>query len=438
MTCLVCHHDEILLPRASTDNIPVLMYGPKPPRYDATSIGGQVYDEVKKLGVNVPQNAIDFLTISMAVTAADTFVVRERTAQDGWARDIKLVIPIGDPARWRTAVPILEQALRFLSGDNWEIELLGGGPTSPTPRTRGNLINMHEHNCVCLFSGGLDSAIGAIDLLANHERPLLVSHSYRGDKSRQNEVWEHLPISLSRFLANANPSCRAHRYATDVSMRTRSINFLAYGIVVASAFDDLLVPQPVTLIVPENGLIALNAPLTPRRIGSLSTRTTHPHYLGLIQEVLDLVGLNVRITNPYRHKTKGEMLRECRDQTTLHAIMDRTVSCGKWKRTGVQCGRCVPCLVRRASYYAAGLLDGTRYGSDDLVAVMASEKHRDDLLAMVTACRKAFRATPEEMRNWVSMSGPLPIDPIERESHFSAFLRGMAEVHTYLDSWGLV
>ena len=438
MTCLICHHDETLLPRATTGNIPVLMYGAKPPRYDATSIGGQVYDEVKRLGVAVPQAAVDFLTISMAVTAADTFVVRERAAQDGWARDIRLKVPVGDPARWHPALSVLEQALRFLSGDNWGIELLGGGPAAPIPRVRGDLIRMDGHDCVCLFSGGLDSAIGAINLLADRERPLLVSHSYRGDKSRQEMIWGRLPVSLSRFLANANPTCRARRYATDVSMRTRSINFLAYGVVVASSFESLLVPRPVKLAVPENGLIALNAPLTPRRIGSLSTRTTHPHYLDLIQKALDMVGLNVRIVNPYRHQTKGEMLRGCRDQATLRAIVDSTVSCGKWKRTGVQCGRCVPCLIRRASYHSAEIHDGTEYGSGDLAAVMATEKHRDDLLATAIASRKAMRATPEELRNWVSMSGPLPLDPLERDDHFAVFSRGMAEVHSYLNSWGLV
>jgi len=33
------------------------------------------------------------------------------------------------------------------------------------------------------------------------------------------------------------------------------------------------------LRVPENGLIALNVPLDPLRLGSNSTRTTHPYYM---------------------------------------------------------------------------------------------------------------------------------------------------------------
>ena len=100
-----------------------------------------------------------------------------------------------------------------------------------------------------------------------------------------------------------------------------------------------------------NGLIALNAPLTPRRIGSHSTRTTHPHFLGSIQAIVDAVGLPVAIANPLRHETKGEMVTRHAGDPTFVAQAVRTVSCGKWKRDGRQCGRCVPCLIRRASLW---------------------------------------------------------------------------------------
>ena len=41
--------------------------------------------------------------------------------------------------------------------------------------------------------------------------------------------------------------------------------------------------------------MSVNAPLTPRRIGSLSTRTTDPYFLGLLQDVLESAGLPARI-----------------------------------------------------------------------------------------------------------------------------------------------
>jgi hypothetical protein len=60
-------------------------------------------------------------------------------------------------------------------------------------------------------------------------------------------------------------------------------------------------PSAVELFVCENGLIALNPPLTPRRIGSHSTRTAHPHFLANVQDILSASGLPIIIANPFGH-----------------------------------------------------------------------------------------------------------------------------------------
>jgi Reverse transcriptase (RNA-dependent DNA polymerase) len=96
------------------------------------------------------------------------------------------------------------------------------------------------------------------------------------------------------------------------------------------------------LFVPENGLISINPPLTRRRVGSLSTRTTHPHFVSWIQTVFDSVRLGVTMVNLYRWKTKGEMLEECVDPT-IAEMAAASYSCGKGKRLNKHCGRCVPC-----------------------------------------------------------------------------------------------
>ncbi|MBR7552326.1 hypothetical protein KC220_27670, partial [Mycobacterium tuberculosis] len=77
-----------------------------------------------------------------------------------------------------------------------------------------------------------------------------------------------------------------------------------------------------------------NPPLTARRIGSLSTRTTHPYFLGRLNELFINIGLPVKLLNPYQFKTKGEMIAECQNQTLLQKVAANTVSCGKWKRSG--------------------------------------------------------------------------------------------------------
>lgn len=436
MTELVFHHNATSLPHPAPGRIPVLMYGRRPPVFGSASIGGPVLQTVRRLGVPAHSAAFDLLTVAMAVTAADTFVSKHES-DDGWSRDLRLQVPLSDPASWATVVPLLEQALHFLSGDQWSIQVVAGGREIPSPQIRGRLINVAQHDSVSLFSGGLDSAIGVLDLIAQHRRPVLVSHSYRGDAERQNLVWRHLPVQLARFSAVANPISQLNRN-NDVQMRTRSFNFLAYGALVAATMAERGVASPpVDLFVPENGLIALNPPLTPRRIGALSTRTTHPYFLMLMQQVLEALNIPVRITNPYAARTKGEMLQHCADPVTLRRVAEHTVSCGKWKRTNSQCGKCVPCLIRRASFHAAGFTDPTPYApaGQNLASVMRTDGARDDLLAMILAAR---RMPTTDSGRWVAAAGPLPSDRSQRDALLRVADRGMAEVGAYLNDLSLL
>ena len=436
VTDLIFNHEAGLLPTPSESIIPVLMYGASPPAVGTCSIGGPVRAAVRRLGAPVHRTGFDLLTIAMAVTAADTFVDKA-AADDGWARDLRLTIPIADPKLWQPALPLLEKALHFLSGDIWSINLLPEGPRQLKPQNRGHITIMAGHDCVSLFSGGMDSGIGALDLLANGRRPLLISHAYRGDSEKQIFVRDHLPVKVSRFAALAHPVSLLGK-PTDVQMRTRSFNFLAYGALVGATLAQLRVTgAPVELFVPENGLIALNPPMTPRRIGSLSTRTTHPHFLGLFQQVLDAVGLPVRVTNPYSLKTKGEMLIECVDQANINILAVETVSCGKWKRSHQQCGKCVPCIIRRASFHAAGMPDTTNYHAKgkDLTAVIRDAKGRDDIMAMILAARNL---PMENIAKWVSQAGPLPFQREARDQLLGVAGRGMEEVKAYLENQGLI
>ena len=436
MTDIIFHHDAAQVPYASSGVIPVLMYGHRPPHPWSASIGAPVLAKVRRLGIPVHKRAFDLLTVAMAVTAADTFVDRN-SSNDGWARELRLRIPLSNPVPWEPVIPLLEKALRFLSGDLWTIEILNGGPERPAPQVRGRLTSLTDNDCVSLFSGGLDSAIGVLDLLAAGKKPVLISHAYRGDAERQKLVWSRLPVVVSRFSAVANPVSTLNTN-NDVQMRTRSFNFLAYGTLVAATMAERgMAASPIDLFVPENGLIALNPPLTVRRIGALSTRTTHPYFLELIQNILEALEIPVRIFNPYALKTKGEMLALCKNPATLGVVAEHTVSCGKWKRTGMQCGRCVPCLIRRASFHAAGIPDNTVYAQNglDLAAVMDMDGARDDLLAMILAAR---RMPSQNIAHWIPSAGPLPADRAMRDGLLSVASRGMAEVSAYLEHLGLL
>ena len=119
--------------------------------------------------------------------------------------------------------------------------------------------------------------------------------------------------------------------------------------------------------MPENGLIALNVPLDSTRIGSHSTRTTHPFYLGLWNEVIkDIFGFTIK--NSYWNKTKGEMAAECLNKDILKTSIDKSYSCSSVNNAQIRgglkqhCGHCLPCIIRRAAmYHAFGNYDTSEY-----------------------------------------------------------------------------
>lgn len=438
MNRLVFHIDEDAVPAKDIGGTAqVLLYGPRPTRLGSGSIGGKLDLAIRRLGVPVNPIAFDFLSIALAVVAADTFLDRETWAPNGWARELELDIPLAKPAVWQNVASDLEHALRFLSGDTWKLAFRSGGKEPPSKeavlRHFRTHIGIGPTDCVCLFSGGLDSLIGARQLVDEGRTPLLVSHSYRGDQSYQKYLAPRLGKTLPRFAANANPVFSGPN-KNDTSMRTRSLGFLAYGVVAASA---VLTKKPsmdfLELFVPENGFIALNAPLTRRRIGSHSTRTTHPSFLGQVQAIFDKVGLPIRLENRYRHSTKGEMLLDLKPGRELADTALATVSCGKWKRKSKQCGHCVPCLIRRAAFAKANITDTTSY-QYSVEEAWDRNDIRDDIMAMLVAIGRDKKG----QRHRAIASGPLPLDPLERAGWFDVHERGLGEVRAYLKGQGFV
>ncbi|OWV64617.1 hypothetical protein ATY75_32225 [Rhizobium sp. N122] len=400
---------------------------------DAAHIGNRVPEQVERLSAPTSTAAFDFLSIALAVTAADSFSPRHVSGENGWARTFELDVPLVSPQTWEPVRERLEKVLAFLSGDTWTLTFKAGGrgkpPTMQTRKRRA--ANLGGVDCVSLFSGGLDSWIGVNNLLRDKKVPVLVSHAYTGDRQYQNRLFPSLRGRAERFIANASPMRQFSGH--DTTMRTRSLNFLAYAAIAADAVAQLRPNSgPVPLYVPENGFIALNAPLTPRRIGSLSTRTTHPHFLSELQTILTAVGIQAKIDNPYRHKTKGQMLREFKPDSSETANSMRTVSCGKWKRKGIQCGHCVPCIIRRSAFFAAGIDDATQYGRTLQDAINDDNVHlKDDVMSMVAAAQTTAKAT---LRKRALSSGPLPLNMQERQGWFDVHEHGLYEVAKYLRS----
>ena len=304
--------------------------------------------------------AWDLLSLALAIISADLAGHRDHSP-DGWTREFDLTVSVVDPQFWSANTSIIEKLLAFLTTDCWTLHFIEGG-ISPVPKRTPIF---PEEDCVVLLSGGLDSYVGAIDLVSAGAKPFAVSQTVRGDAKNQRFFAAEIGGGLSHLQMNHDAVIPNSE--NPPSQRARSIIFFAYGVFVATTLARYHAGEEVPLYVCENGFIAINPPLTGGRLGSLSTRTAHPVVLSLLQQLLDAAGLRVHIVNPYRFKTKGEMLRECADQCLLEAHAFRTTSCGRFKQFGYKhCGRCVPCLVRRAAFHAWKSEDSTYYKYNDL------------------------------------------------------------------------
>lgn len=358
--------------------------------------------------------AWDFLSIALAAFAADRFV-RRAASEDGWTRVIALEVAVQNPLLWHPQSGRLAAALRFLTGDIWYLSFVDGGSAPPAFQPK-----LTDRDAVCLFSGGLDSLLGALNLLEDGQRPLLVSQGSSKEISPQKELCKMIGMDAHRFDGRVNEKWQP---PYEGSTRGRSLIFFAYGILAASALG------VSEVIVPENGLIAINPPLTRRRLGSLSTRTTHPHFLSELSDVFHAVGIRVSLRNIFEDKTKGQMLSACH-HPQIETLAGASYSCGKGKRRNGQCGRCIPCLIRRAAFHASGVRDRT---TSYFVDIQSSQSH-DDVLSARIAVAQLSRMNAQELERWVAMSGPLPADHRRRTAIVQAARDGLVEVSNFLNS----
>lgn len=434
------NNDPALLPEYSENCHPVQIFNTHP--HDSTKhsrASGSLLKRIRELGINVNENAIDLITIATAVTAAETFERREDAA-DAWSRIMHLHVPVTNEDMWNKLSDRLSSILNFLTGDQWKFTFSKTNFKMPKPivskNSKARLNSLKGLNSVCLFSGGLDSAVGAIDILNGKSiyKPLLLSHAYRGDGAKQENIKKLLKSNYGELSYSISPRLMTSlKGKTDVTMRGRSFNFLAMAILGVSALRNANGDNSIsTIIVPENGYIAINPPLTRRRIGSHSTRTTHPYFLSCLEGLLEDAGFHVKFVNPYQFKTKGEMLAECVDQVSIAKAIPLSVSCSHWHRKHKQCGCCVPCLIRRSSIHHAGFSEDAKYVSHNLKFVYKEKNTRDDLQAMQTAIIRLSKT--QNYKGWIRQSGSLPEDEVTRNELGSTIKRGLKEVETFLEA----
>jgi len=382
------------------------------------------------IGLNPPSSALDLFRFAGAVFCADKLSTRPAT----WTRSLALDVPVRDLDAWSAIAERLSATLSFLSGDDWHLYPYANSSQSySSSEPHANPVD-----AICLFSGGLDSFTGAVDLLTEGKKICLIAHHEGGQASlAQRRLARQLAVRYGRdrvvfrslFLRPAPRSplqTRALPGTREPSKRTRSLLFLAAGLAAAAGYG----PR-VPLFIPENGFIGINVPLTGARKGSLSTRTTHPYFMAELAQCTSALGVSNPINNPYRTMTKGEMLTACHDQKTMQQLSRDTLSCAHpeasrfAQRSQGNCGYCFPCLIRRAALHHVGLDAPSDYAYDALNEEPAMQGDRGaDLRALIRSLNNRVHRV-DVLRNG-------PVAPALISDFTGVFERGRAEILSWL------
>lgn len=397
-------------------------------------IGSNAWALVDEHGLAPQSLAVELYRLALLAYTADTRIPRS-LAFNSWERDLVLHVPVADPAPWLATRELLVELLSFLTGDHWQIEFYASKrPRPPADLRARRKAKAPATDTVSLFSGGLDSLIGASDLLATGVQPVLIGHC---DAPSTASVQSALLQALHTKYGAAGPLLQFWIRppglldgAKEITTRGRSFLFFTLATFVASGLG-----RAARLVIPENGFIAVNAPLTGTRLGALSTRTVHPYTVVLYRRLLAALGLPVSVETPYALATKGEMLERASDQAFLRSSGRLSMSCahptaGRWKKLPAfkHCGRCVPCLIRRASFHRVGWDTASDYHTD-VLAVGRNASKLEDVRAFLVAIERRNTLAPELA---VMRSGSIPPEAGSVAQFADVYARGLDEVAVFL------
>ncbi len=304
----------------------------------------------------------DLLEIAGYVFAADRKTYRGDKYDleyHSWSRAFQFHIKVRDLQFWQRAEvkSLLEEVLLFVTGDHkYEFTFYKGADDFPINIFDNEkfTIERPEDLKVVLFSGGLDSVAGTVDLLETTKSELcLVSHQsgQTGVKRTHQTMFEAIDNEYAKRCKHYKFHCGFdHCDSVDETQRTRSFLYTATAFAIAKTYGQNCI------YVFENGVISLNFSETQDLMNGRSSRTTHPKTMGLLENLFSKIGeTEFRIYNPFLFKTKTDVVNVIKNYNKL-SMIQKSVSCSATRNHPAKvphCGVCSQCIDRRFAIYAS-------------------------------------------------------------------------------------
>ncbi|MBN8698841.1 MAG: hypothetical protein J0L54_04460 [Chitinophagales bacterium] len=310
------------------------------------------------------------MEIAGYVYAADRMVKRgspDAVEYHSWSREMRFFIKVRDYDFWKkkNVNQKLSDALTFVSGDlSYSFTFIKGGKDTGQANlydVEGISLHKRENSVVALFSGGLDSLAGALEVLETTDKNLILI-SHRSNNSAitqiQGGVFGMLNKDYPGRIQYFPFYCNLHgERAVEETQRSRIFLYTA----IAHSLSSLASEEEI--LVFENGITSINFYKRQDQINARSSRTTHPKALHLLEDFYTMVGGKRHyIRHPFLYNTKTDIFNKIKRFGKAHYI-NSTISCTKTFLTfennsqATHCGGCSQCIDRRFAAFASGLED---------------------------------------------------------------------------------
>lgn len=304
----------------------------------------------------------DLLEIAAYIFAADRRTYRGRPDDleyHSWSRSFHIHIPVKDYNFWDKpeVKELLEQALCFMSGDHgYKFTFYQGDGDFPTNFFDDEkfTVDRPDNLRVVLFSGGIDSLAGAIELLETTDSEIcLVSHQtgLPGVQTTQKGLYDEIKRLYPERCKHYKFRCGLSDIPSrDETQRTRSFLYTSIAFALAREY------KQDSIYVFENGITSINFAETQDLMNGRASRTTHPQTIKKLEELFTVIGeKQFSIQHPYLYKTKTDVVEVLKTHNRI-GLLNSSVSCSTTRNKApgaTHCGVCSQCIDRRFAVYAA-------------------------------------------------------------------------------------
>lgn len=356
---------------------------------------------IKTVNCHFPKRIKDLLEIAGYVYAADRLTKRGTPTNleyHSWARSFHFNIKVRDESFWndKKVKDKLNIALSFISGDkNYEFSFEKGGKDIGQLNMfdiEGINLDKKENSSVALFSGGLDSLAGVLELLETSNKNLiLISHRSNNPGITQIQegvfklLYEDYKDRIQYFPFYCN--LKGER-AVEETQRTRIFLYTAIAFALSSiASED-------EILVYENGMTSINFYKRQDLINARASRTTHPKALKFLEDFYSIIGEKKKhIRHPFLFNSKTDIFLKIK-QYNKTRYLNSTISCTKTFKSfdnnsqATHCGGCSQCIDRRFAAFASNCEDeDVIYDIDiskDVINNQESKSHLFDYIKLVS------------------------------------------------------